>query len=176
MRTFIENYLHLMKNCIRPHYEKLKPLKSGFIANSNFENNRDPWHEMVEPILLGESTSSIPKGSVKKMRLKDRLPTSKLTFKHKKKPTYEDRGSREGLKVRSESMKRESAASFPEVDSSGSQSRADHCSGTNAVKVGKTPSTSMNELRNASNATFLNNIKVPPKPPRAFQNRPAWRN
>ena len=44
MRTFIENYLHLMKNCIRPHYEKLKPLKSGFIENSNFENNRDPCH------------------------------------------------------------------------------------------------------------------------------------
>ena len=51
MRTFIENYLHFMKNCIRPHYEKLKPLKSGFIDNSNFENNRDPcvgvmqkWH------------------------------------------------------------------------------------------------------------------------------------
>ena len=42
MRTFIENYLHFMKNCIRPHYEKLKPLKSGFIDNSNFENNRDP--------------------------------------------------------------------------------------------------------------------------------------
>ena len=31
-----------MKNCIRPHYEKLKPLKSGFIENSNFGNNRDP--------------------------------------------------------------------------------------------------------------------------------------
>jgi hypothetical protein len=31
-----------MKNCIRPHYEKLKPLKSGFIENSNFVNNRDP--------------------------------------------------------------------------------------------------------------------------------------
>ena len=46
MRTFIENYLHFMKNCIRPHYEKLKPLKSGFIANSNFENNRDPWSEV----------------------------------------------------------------------------------------------------------------------------------
>ena len=43
MRTFIENYLHFMKNCIRPHYEKLKPLKSGFIENTNFENNRDPW-------------------------------------------------------------------------------------------------------------------------------------
>ena len=42
MRTFIENYLHFMKNCLRPHYEKLKPLKSGFIDNSNFENNRDP--------------------------------------------------------------------------------------------------------------------------------------
>ena len=41
MRTFIENYLHFMKNCMRPHYEKLKPLKSGFIKNSNFENNRD---------------------------------------------------------------------------------------------------------------------------------------
>ena len=33
-----------MKNCMRPHYEKLKPLKSGFIENSNFENNRDPCH------------------------------------------------------------------------------------------------------------------------------------
>ena len=42
MRTFIENYLHFMKNCIRPPYEKLKSLKSGFIENSNFENNRDP--------------------------------------------------------------------------------------------------------------------------------------
>ena len=31
------------KNCIRPPYKKLKPLKSGFIENSNFENNRDPW-------------------------------------------------------------------------------------------------------------------------------------
>ena len=32
-----------MKNCIRPRYEKLKPLKSGFVENSIFENNRDPW-------------------------------------------------------------------------------------------------------------------------------------
>ena len=47
MRTFIENYLHFMKNCIRPHYEKLKPLKSGFIENLNFENNRDPWLDKV---------------------------------------------------------------------------------------------------------------------------------
>ena len=43
MCTFIENYLHFMKNCIRPPYKKLKSLKSGFIENSNFENNRDPW-------------------------------------------------------------------------------------------------------------------------------------
>ena len=42
MCTFIENYLHFIKNCIRPLYEKLKPLKSGFIENSNFENNKDP--------------------------------------------------------------------------------------------------------------------------------------
>ena len=42
MRTFIENYLHFMKNCNRPHYEKLKPLRSGFIENSTFEKNRDP--------------------------------------------------------------------------------------------------------------------------------------
>ena len=46
MRTFIENYLHFMKNCIEPHYEKLKPLKSGFIENSNFENNRDPCQNL----------------------------------------------------------------------------------------------------------------------------------
>ena len=42
-----------MKNCIRPPYEKLKSLKSGFIENSNFENNRDPcpifknWNERL---------------------------------------------------------------------------------------------------------------------------------
>ena len=55
MRTFIENYLHFIKNCIRPPYKKLKSLKSGFIENSNFENNRDPcfghfdlaWHYLV---------------------------------------------------------------------------------------------------------------------------------
>ena len=42
MRTFIENYLHFIKNCIRlPYKKKLKSLKSGFIENSNFENNRD---------------------------------------------------------------------------------------------------------------------------------------
>ena len=42
MRPFIENYLHFMKNCLRPPYEKLKSLKSGLIKNSNFENNRVP--------------------------------------------------------------------------------------------------------------------------------------
>ena len=50
MRTFIENYLHFIKNCIRPHYEKLKPLKSGFIENSNFENNRDPWAPFLSQV------------------------------------------------------------------------------------------------------------------------------
>ena len=50
MHTFIENYLHFMKNCIRPPYKKLKSLKSGFIENSNFENNRDPWTLVVEDI------------------------------------------------------------------------------------------------------------------------------
>ena len=43
MRTFIKNYLHFIKNCIRPPVKKLKSLKSGFIKNSNFENNRVPW-------------------------------------------------------------------------------------------------------------------------------------
>ena len=44
MLTFYKkkNYVHFMKNCIRSLYEKLKALKSGFIENSNFENNRDP--------------------------------------------------------------------------------------------------------------------------------------
>ena len=51
MRTFIENYLHFMKNCIRPHYEKLKPLKSGFIENSNFEEKNRPCRGM--PVYLG---------------------------------------------------------------------------------------------------------------------------
>ena len=64
MVTFIENYLHFMKNCIRPHYEKLKPLKSGFIENSNFENNRDPWSatlpfppENTKPVLATKTPS-----------------------------------------------------------------------------------------------------------------------
>ena len=48
MLTFIENYLHFLKNCIRPPYEKLISHKSGFIENSNFENNRDPWRRQKE--------------------------------------------------------------------------------------------------------------------------------
>ena len=55
MRTFIENYLHFIKNCIRPPYKKLKSLKSGFIENSNFENNRDPCHRAF----LARSTPAI---------------------------------------------------------------------------------------------------------------------
>ena len=59
MRTFIENYLHFMKNCIRPHYEKLKPLKSGFIENSNLENNRDPCDVHQDPTnLIGKDYST----------------------------------------------------------------------------------------------------------------------
>ena len=58
MRTFIENYLHFMKNCIRPHYEKLKSLKSGFIENSIFENNRDPCDPIERvPDLYGHARS-----------------------------------------------------------------------------------------------------------------------
>ena len=49
--ALIENYLHFMKNSIRPHYEKLKPLKSAFIENSNFENNRDPWMMMMAVLI-----------------------------------------------------------------------------------------------------------------------------
>ena len=37
-----------MKNCIRPHYEKLKSPKSGFIENLIFENNRDPCREVKD--------------------------------------------------------------------------------------------------------------------------------
>ena len=37
-----------MKNCIKSYYEKLKPLKSGFIENSNFENNTDPCQSLLE--------------------------------------------------------------------------------------------------------------------------------
>ena len=61
MRTFIENYLHFIKNCIRPPYKKLKTLKSGFIENSNFENNRDPCspisHCLRLPVWLCERNS-----------------------------------------------------------------------------------------------------------------------
>ena len=61
MRTFIENYLHFMKNCIRPPYEKLKSLKSGFIENSNFENNRDPcmmvkMNLVMKEIVVGDNS------------------------------------------------------------------------------------------------------------------------
>ena len=44
---FIENYLHFMKNCIRPPYRKLKPLGTGFVENSNFENDKRPLHGRV---------------------------------------------------------------------------------------------------------------------------------
>ena len=44
----LENNLHFMKKRIRPHYEKLKPFKSGFIENSNFENNRDFFPTSLE--------------------------------------------------------------------------------------------------------------------------------
>ena len=54
MCTFIENYLHFMKNAIRPHYEKLYSLKSGFIENSNFENNRDPCSKQRLYIMNGK--------------------------------------------------------------------------------------------------------------------------
>jgi len=59
MRTFIENYLHFMKNCIRPPYEKLKSLKSGFIENSNFENNRDPCQNPNKKIVMQERATKI---------------------------------------------------------------------------------------------------------------------
>ena len=48
MRTFIKNYLHFIKNCIRPPVKKLKSLKSGFIKNSNFENNRVPCSKLMK--------------------------------------------------------------------------------------------------------------------------------
>ena len=54
---FIENYLHFMKNCIRPLYEKLKPLKSGLVENSNFENNRDPCPANACHVVLPNSFS-----------------------------------------------------------------------------------------------------------------------
>ena len=60
MRTFIENYLHFMKNCKRPHYEKLKSLKSGFIENSIFENNRDPWTIMMKMTMMMKMMAMVP--------------------------------------------------------------------------------------------------------------------
>ena len=44
-----------MKNCIRPPYKKLKSLKSGFIENSNFENNRGPCLTLVAIMELLQS-------------------------------------------------------------------------------------------------------------------------
>ena len=40
--TFLQNRIFLLMASLRPPYRKLKPLKPGFIENSNFENNRDP--------------------------------------------------------------------------------------------------------------------------------------
>ena len=39
-----------MKNCIKSYYEKLKPLKAGFIENLFFENNRHPCLMDLDPI------------------------------------------------------------------------------------------------------------------------------
>ena len=67
MCTFIENYLHFIKNCIRPPYKKLKSLKSGFIENSNFENNRDPWG--VNPANLSNHWNSDPLQNLQQSRI-----------------------------------------------------------------------------------------------------------
>ena len=48
-----------MKNCIKSYYEKLKPLKSGFIENLFFENNRHPCSMDLDPIdHIGEHIGS----------------------------------------------------------------------------------------------------------------------
>ena len=77
MRTFIENYLHFMKNCIRPHYEKLNPLKSGFIENSNFENNRDPCpvgHHVWRGGDVDERLWGVSDTGILRLGLGDKLP------------------------------------------------------------------------------------------------------
>ena len=55
---FIENYLRFMENCIRSPYEKLKSLKSGFIENSNFENNWDLWGRVNGILFTPENSTS----------------------------------------------------------------------------------------------------------------------
>ena len=75
MHTFIENYLHFMKNCIRPHYEKFNPLKSGFIENSNFENNRNPCINIYWGLFcpMFRRIAPCPQSSVQRSLLKKTL-------------------------------------------------------------------------------------------------------
>ena len=68
MHTFIENYLHFIKNCIRPPYEKLKSLNSGFKENSNFENNRDPWCNVHRTFLERHGTVGVRVYTVERER------------------------------------------------------------------------------------------------------------
>ena len=69
MHTFIKNYLHFIKNCIRPPYKKLKSLKSGFIENSNFENNRDPCF-ITSPKLLCPACYKVDKADTNTKMIK----------------------------------------------------------------------------------------------------------
>ena len=48
-----------MKNCIKPPYKKLKSLESGFIKNSNFENNRDPCDILAEMEIVSWGMNAI---------------------------------------------------------------------------------------------------------------------
>jgi len=138
------------------------------------------------PWLKSGMTSS-PDSSGKKRRLKDRLPTPKLTLKPKEKmkgirPAHHPevkgiRQAEQAIPRKKETLKPESAASFPEVLRSGSLPRnypvpgdekADDFKATSNVRLKMRASNSLNDVRSS--------FQPPLKPPRTFQNRPPWRN
>ena len=135
------------------------------------------------PWLKSGMTSS-PDGSGKKRRMKDRLPTPKLTLKTKGK--MKGIGQPEqAIPREKKTLKPESAASFPEVLRSGSLPRNYPVPGGKEDDV--RTSYSMKEVKPTSNvkskmrvSNSLNDVRSsfqpPLKPPRTFQNRPPWKN
>ena len=141
------------------------------------------------PWLKKPGSTSSPDSSGKKRRLKDRLPTPKLALKpnEKLKSRRHVRGADQVASLKRGSFKSESAASFPEVLKIASLPRNYSVSDAEADDVQLKTSSSMKEVRGASNvganmrtSNSLNDVRSsfqpPLKPPRTFQKRPPWKN
>ena len=168
-----------------------KVAEKGVKFTDNDLKRSAPW---LKSVMI-----SSPDSSGKKRRLKDRLPTPKLTLKPKEKtkgirPAHLQKVMGIGQTNQviawkfKEPLKPESAASFPEALRSGSLPRNYPVPGgeqANGVKL-KT-SNSMREVKATTNdgskmrtSHSLNDVRSsfqpPLKPPRTFHNRPPWRN